>query len=349
MAVNITHVARRAGVSPATVSRVLNGNYPVATGTRERVLQAVRELGYVANAHAQALLKASSGTVGVILHDVSDPYFAEICRGIQEVAAARNRLVVLCNSLRDPAREITYIEMLRAHRVDAVIMAGGYILDEGYLLVLQEQALRLRGQGSRLVLCGRHPVSADAVVPDNTGGAAQLVRHLLRAGHRRIAHIAGPRGFSTTQDRQEGYLGALASFAVEADPALMVSGDFSRQGGYEATIGLLQSSVDFTAIFAANDLVAVGSMAALREHGVRVPDDVSLVGFDDLPISRDITPPLTTVKVPMVEMGRRSMELALQERDAACRVVRLPTELVERQSVRVHEPVHAFDKEDDRG
>jgi LacI family transcriptional regulator len=333
MPANITDVARRAGVSTASVSRVLNRNYPVSDGVRQRVLEAVRDLGYVANAHARALLTSTSGTVGVILHDVSDPYFAEIVRGIQEVAARENRLVVICNSLREPTREITYIEMLRAHRVDAIIMAGGHILDDEYLIALREQALQLRAQGSRLVLCGRHPVRADAVVPNNTAGGARLARHLLERGHRRIAHITGPANLSTTQDRLDGYLGALASYAVEPDPALLVTGDFTREGGYEAAERLLAAATAFTAVCAANDLAAVGVLACLRDHGLRVPEDVSVAGFDDLPVARDVTPALTTIRVPMAEMGRQSMRLALRDPDAPAELVRLETDLVVRRSV----------------
>jgi LacI family transcriptional regulator len=333
MTATITDVARRAGVSTATVSRVLNRNYPVSDGVRQRVLDAVRDLGYVANAHARALLTSTSGTVGVILHDVSDPYFAEIVRGIQEVAGLEDRLVVICNSQREPDREITYIEMLRAQRVDAIIMAGGHILDDEYVMALREQALQLRAQGSRLILCGRHPVRADAVVPDNTAGGARLVRHLLDRGHRRIAHIAGPPNFSTTQDRLDGYREGLASFGLAADPDLVATGDFTREGGYGAAGRLLDAGVGFTAIFAANDLAAVGAMARLQERGLRVPEDVSVAGFDDVPVARDVTPALTTVRVPMVDMGRQSMRLALRDPGAPHEVVRLGTELVVRRSV----------------
>lgn len=329
----ITDVASRAGVSAATVSRVLNRNYPVAEETRLRVLAAVRDLGYVANAHARALLKSTTGVVGVILHDVSDPYFAEIVRGIQQLAAEHGKLVLLCNSLREPGREISYVETLRAHRVDAIILAGGYVHDDSYLLDLQEQAVRLREQGSRLVLCGRHPVRASAVQPDNVGGASRLTRHLLEQGHRRIAHLSGPANFSTTDDRLAGYRGALDAFGVELDPDLVVAADFSRDGGYAAARALLDSGRDFTAVFAANDLVAVGALAAFRERGLRVPEDVSLAGFDDLPVARDMCPPLTTVSVPMVEIGRRCMELAFAEPAPEIRVVRLPTQLVLRGSV----------------
>jgi LacI family transcriptional regulator len=328
----MSDVASRASVSLATVSRVINGNYPVADTTRERVLAAIRDLGYVVNAHARALITATTGTVGVIVHDSSDPYFGEIVRGVQQVADERGRFVMLCNSLRDPEREIIYIEMLRSHRVDAVILAGGYIEDDEYLLVLGEQARGLRSQGARLVMCGHHPVRAHAVVPENAAGANRITTELLRLGHRRIAHLAGPPRFSTTHDRIRGYRGALEAFGCTPDPALVVAGDFTRDGGMRACAQLLESGAEFTAIFAANDMMAVGALAALRERGVSVPGDVSLAGYDDIPLSRDITPALTTVRVPMVEMGRQAMRLAVQDDTVDEHVVRLPTELVSRAS-----------------
>ncbi len=215
MTTTIGDVAKRAGVSAATVSRVLNGNYPVAEGTRGRVMDAVHDLGYVANAHARALIKSTSGTVGVILHDVADPYFAEIVRGIQQVADETGRLVVLCSSLRDPAREITYIELLRGQRVDAVILTSGFVEDDEFLMALHEQARGLLAQGSQLVVCGQYPVRAAAVVPDNAGGAFRITSHLLALGHRRIAHLAGPSRFSTTQERRRGYEAALSAYGCE--------------------------------------------------------------------------------------------------------------------------------------
>jgi LacI family transcriptional regulator len=325
----ITDVARLAKVSPTTVSRVLNGGYPVSTATRDRVEQAVRELSYVRNAHAQALRVASTGLIGVIIHDVADPYFAEIVAGIQEVAATGQRLVVLCNSLRDPSSELRYVEMLRGQRADAVILAGGAIGDAAYLQELPLQARWLKAQGTRMIMCGRYALDADAVLPDNRGGAHLLARHLLRHGHRRIAEIAGPPNFSTTEERSAGLAAALEEAGVARDPSLV----FSRDGGYEAARSLLRARAEFTAIFAANDLMALGALAALREANLRVPQDVSLVGFDDLPILRDVVPGLTTVRVPMREMGRRCMELALGPSRRAHRVETLPVDLVERESV----------------
>jgi LacI family transcriptional regulator len=326
-------VADHAGVSPATVSRVLNGGYPVAGLTRAHVEKAVRALGYVRNAHAQALRRTSTGVVGVIIHDVADPYFAEIVAGVQEVAADNGVLVVLCNSLRNPDSELRYVEMLRGQRVDAVVLAGGAIEDAGYRRALQRQALELDRQGTPIVMCGRYSLKTHAVLPDNRGGAEMLTRHLLGRGHRRIAEITGPPLFSTTEERSAGHRAALEGAAVELDPSLTLPGHFTRDGGYEATRALIAGRRDFTAIFAANDLMAVGALAALREAGLGVPGDVSVVGFDDVPTVRDVVPGLTTVSVPMREMGRRSLRIGLARAGGGARVEILPVHLVERESV----------------
>jgi LacI family transcriptional regulator len=331
--VTISDVARQAGVSPATVSRVLNGGYPVARLTRAHVEKAVHDLGYVRNAHAQALRGTSTDVVGVIIHDVADPFFAEIMAGIQEVAAANGTLVVLCNSLRNPDSELRYLEMLRGQRVAAVILAGGAIEDATYLRALKRQARGLKQQGSSMVMCGRYSLITDAVLPDNRAGAELLTRHLLERGHRRIAEIMGPPNFSTTEDRSAGYRHVLESAGIAREPALVTAGDFTRDGGYEATMTLLRRQVDFTAIFAANDLMAMGALAALREHGLRVPDDVSVVGYDDVPTVRDVVPGLTTIRIPMRGMGRRCMQIALGGGGRKPAVEILPVQLVERESV----------------
>jgi LacI family transcriptional regulator len=328
----ISDVARAAAVSPTTVSRVLNGGYPVSRAARARVERAIEQLSYVRNAHAQALRQASTGVVGVVIHDVADPYFAEIVAGIQEVAAEGGRLVVLCNSLRDPAGQVRYIEMLRAQRVDAVIMAGGAFEDPSYRRNLRLQAMALERQGARVVLCGDRDPAADTVLPDNRGGAYRLARHLLERGHREIAEIAGPGGLSTTRERSEGLHAALRETGITVDSCPRECGEFSRDGGYVAMRRLLRGGARFTAVVAANDLTALGALAALREAGLRVPDDVSLVGYDDLPVLADVLPGITTVRVPMREMGRRCMALALRPREAST-VETLPVHLVERESV----------------
>jgi LacI family transcriptional regulator, galactose operon repressor len=332
--VTISNVASKAGVSPTTVSRVLNGGYPVAKDTRAQVEKVVRDLGYIRNAHAQALRRTSTGVIGVIIHDVADPYFSEIVAGIQEVAAANNRLVVLCNSLRDPKSEMQYVQMLRGQRVDAVILTGGAIEDAEYLRAIRNDARALKQQGSRMVICGRYSsVNTDVVVPDNRAGAELLTRYLLDKGHRKIVEMMGPPRFSTTDERSTGHRKALHDAGVERDPGLAVAAGFTRDGGYEATKELIASGAKFTAIYAANDLMALGALTALREARLRVPEDVSLVGFDDIPTVRDVMPGLTTVRVPMREMGRRSMQVALDGGGHRPRVQVLPVELIERESV----------------
>jgi LacI family transcriptional regulator len=332
--VTISDVANNAGVSATTVSRVLNGGYPVAKPTRLQVEKVVRDLGYIRNMHAQALRGTSTGVVGVIIHDIADPYFSEIAAGIQEVAAANQRLVVVCNSLREPASELRYVQMLRGQRVDAIILTGGAIEDAAYLRALRQDAAALKQQGARMVICGRYSsVNTHTVLADNRRGGELITQHLIEWGHRRIVEIMGPANFSTTEERSTGHRQALAEAGFEADPSLATYGGFTRDGGYAAAREMLASGADFTAIYAANDQMAVGALAALREAGLRVPEDVSLVGFDDIPTIRDVIPGLTTIRVAMREMGRCAMEIAIGGGNRRPRVVVLPVHLVERESV----------------
>jgi LacI family transcriptional regulator len=241
---------------------------------------------------------------------------------------------VLCNSLRDPASELQYVQMLRGQRVDAVILTGGAVEDAAYLRAIRQDASALKRQGARMVICGRYSsVTTPTVVPDNRRGGELLTNHLIEKGHRRIVEIMGPSNFSTTDERSAGHRKALADAGIERDPSLSVHGGFTRNGGYEAARSMISSGAAFTAIYAANDQMAVGALAALREAGLRVPEDVSLVGFDDIPTIRDVVPALTTIRVPMREMGRRSMQIAIDGGDHRPRVVVLPVELVERESV----------------
>lgn len=338
MPVTLVEVAARAGVSPATVSRVLNGNYPVAESTRQRVEEAVRELDYVVNAHARALLHATSGIVGVVLNDASDPFFAGIARGIQGAAAETSRLSVICNSEGDPEQEFAFLDLLRGHRADAVILVGAAPEDEEYRAAATARAKGLRSSGTRLVLCGRPSPGDDApgdvVTIDNEAGSTAITRHLVELGHRRIAYVTGPDGRSTTTARLAGFRAALAEAGMAVDENLVVHGDFSRQAGREAVERLLAAGRDFTAVLAANDLVAAGAVSALRAAGRRIPEDVSVAGYDNLPTAVDVWPNLTTVHVPLEEIGRKAVELAFGPADSRA-VVTIPTELLVRDSTTV--------------
>lgn len=335
MAVTLAAVAQRAGVSPATVSRVLNGDYPVAAETRKRVEKAVRELDYVVNAHARALLHSTSGMIGTLLNDVSDPFFALVAKGIQNAAADMDRLVVTCNTNGDPDREFAYIEMLRRHRADAVIIVGAGPEDSNYRRQLAAQARGLRAQGSRLVLCGRpkpiRDAPANVVSFDHHATGRTVAEHLIGLGHRRIAYLGGPAGRTTSTERRRGFTDAMTAAGLKIDERLVADGDFTRDGGYAAARQLLDSGADFTAIVAGNDQMAIGILVALRDAGRSVPGDVSVAGFGDIPIVADMTPALTTVHLPLEEAGRQALALAFAPQGPT-KTVSLPHRLVVRES-----------------
>jgi LacI family transcriptional regulator len=335
MAVTLSDVADRAGVSPATVSRVLNGNYPVAAKTRQRVEKAIRDLDYVVNAHARALLHATSGMIGVVLNDLADPFFATVASGIQSAALPMQRLVIVCSSGGDQETEFAYIEMLRRHRAEVVILVGSSPEDAAYKRALAGQAKGLHAQGSRLVLCGRPAPSrhtpAAVVSVDESRSLRELAEYLSQQGHRRIGYLAGPPNQSTSTARRSSLTNALQRVGIRLPDGFVAQGEFTRESGYEATCRLISGGVKFTALCAANDLMAAGAMRALDESGVDVPGDVSVIGFDDLPVATDITPKLTTIRVPLVEVGQHAVAMAFAPESANRRRL-LPTRLIVRGS-----------------
>ena len=228
----LADVARRARVSPATASRVINGsNKPVADGLRERVLKAVADLRYVPNAHAQNLARAQRSAVGVIVHDVSDPYFAEITRGLQRVASSFGQLLVICNSYREPERELAYVALLRAQQVHALILAGSGYHDDAFTERLNAELGAYQQAGGRVAVIGRHRLVGSAVLPANEDGAYALGLRVFGLGHRRVAIIAGPRWLTTTTDRltgfrraaEEGDEGARVALELISEPARFLS------------------------------------------------------------------------------------------------------------------------------
>ncbi|MEH1013330.1 LacI family DNA-binding transcriptional regulator [Micromonospora sp. CPCC 206060] len=329
----LADVARRAGVSPATASRVINGSSkPVADELRERVMQAVAELRYVPNAYAQLLARSDRTAVGVIVHDVSDPYFAEVTRGLQRVATERGRLLIICNSYRDPERELEYVELLRGQQVAALILAGSGYHDPAFTTLLNEKLAAYEATGGRVAVIGRHEHSGDAVMPANEDGGYLVGRELLALGHRMVGVIAGPRVLTTTTDRIAGLRRAFAAQGLTLPEEHICYAGFDRDGGVQATGALLDAVPGLTAVVALNDQMAIGALALLRSRGIAVPERVSVTGFDDMPIARDVTPALTTVRLPLVEMGVRAMTLALDPGTTGGRVEVLAAELVRRDS-----------------
>lgn len=336
----LADVARLAGVSQATVSRIVNGSAKLVTDElRARVLRAVAELQYVPNAHARQLARAERIAVGVIVHDVSDPYFAEITRGLQRVATEHGRLLIICNSYRDPVRELEYVELLRANQVAAIVLAGSGYHDAAFTRALNLKLSAYLTSGGRVTVIGRHQVAGASVMPDNVTGGYLIGLEVLGLGHMRVGVVAGPRVLTTTTYRIAGLRRAVREYGRSLPARRVEYADFSRDGGAAAAVRLLDTNPGLTAIIALNDSMAIGVLATLRARGIAVPADMSVAGFDDMPIARDVIPALTTVGLPLVEMGARAMTLALdpaatnQQVNGAARIERIEAVLIRRESV----------------
>ena len=327
MAVNLRDVARRAGVSVPTASRVLSGSdYPVAEDLRAKVVEAARDLDYVPNAQAQALLSGDPRTVGVLVGTVDDPYFSEIVNGVQDVATARHLLVTICNTDRDIDRELEYFRLLQAHRTGYVIIAGSGLVDEAYIAGMDARIRSFTTSGGRAVAIGHPQVPVDRVVTDNAGGARELGRHLLSLGHRQIGVLVGVANVSSTIERLDG----LRAVVAEAGGALHLRhGEATRDAGYAGAGELLAAHPATTALVGTADQMAIGALSWLREHGRRVPEEVSVAGFNDIAVSRDLQ--LTSVRLPLRQMGSAALELALTPApDQELIETMRPTELVVR-------------------
>jgi LacI family transcriptional regulator len=325
-------VALLAGVSESTASRALSRSRQVRPELRERVLAAAAKLNYQANPHAQALAGSRDPSIGVVVHDVSDPYFSEIICGALDGAEMSGRMLLICNTYRDPEREIAYIRHFRALRADGLILAGSGYLDREIAARISSEILGFERGGGHAVLIGRHATVADSVLPDNADGSRQMSRYLAELGHRRIGVISGPPTLTSTQDRLTSFQKELAIQGVPLRQEQIRYGRFNRADGEKAAGELLAAITGLTAIFAMNDVMAIGALAALRQRGLRVPEDVSVAGFDDIPVAADLSPALTTIHVPLVEIGRRASALALEPHTDGFRAYRLGTELIVRAS-----------------
>jgi LacI family transcriptional regulator len=303
---SITEVARLAGVSTATVSRVVSASdYAVSAQTRERVLEAARTLDYVPNALARGLLKSHVPVVGVIVHDITDPYFAEVVRGVEDAASPGGYLVITCSSERNAERENAYVRLLRSMRAAAVIFAGSGLDDPALNEDLPKHVAAMRSYGAAVVHLSPHALGEPEIGVDNAGGVAAIVGELVALGHRRIAFLAGPASLYVARSRLEGYRRGLADAGIAFDPHLVVTTTFDDAGGAAGVDRLLAGDAAFSAICCANDLLALGALERLDRLGIDVPADVSVSGFDDIRMAAMTTPSLSTVRLPLREMGRR--------------------------------------------
>ncbi len=310
---SITDVARLAGVSTATVSRVVSAApYAVSPATRARVLDAARTLDYVPNALARGLLKSYIPVVGVIVHDITDPYFAEVVRGVEDAASVGGFLVVTCSSDRIAEREHSYVRLLRSMRAATLIFAGSGLADPALNAEVAKHVVAMREYGAAVVHLSPHADGAADIGVDNEAGIARMVAALVELGHRQIAFLAGPSTLYVSHQRLEGYRRGLANAGIPYDERLVVSTGFNREGGALAIDALLAGEAPFTAVFAANDLLALGAMQRLAALGIDVPGRVSVAGFDDIQTAAMATPSLSTVRLPLHEIGRRAFEYAEQ-------------------------------------
>jgi len=304
MKVSIKDVAKAAGVSHSTVSRALADNPLIAQATRARVQRIAKKMGYAPNAIARGLVTRRTHAIGVIVTSIADPFVSEVVRGIEETAGDHQYRVFLGTSHNDPAREVNLVKAMREWRVDGVIVASSRV---GALYKPMLKAI-----GAPIVVINNEHAGSyiHSVAVDDVQGAELATRHLIEQGHRVIGHISGPAGYSSSDNRLAGYRRALTKARIPFDASRVIPGNGRADGGEQVTQLFARSPVP-TAIFCYNDMTAIGALAALKRRGLRVPDDISLIGFDDIPFAAYVDPPLTTIHQPKDEMGRLATGMLL--------------------------------------
>lgn len=326
----ISDVAKRAGVAPATVSRVINNVGNVSLTTQGKVQQAIKELGYVPSGVAQSLRSKRTRSLALLVPDITNAFWTTVARGVEDAAQGRNYSILLCNTDENSAKQRRYLDVVISQGVDGVIVAP-HGADAHTLKKLQDRAIPT-------VIIDRYIKgwNTDTVNGDSISGARALAQHLVGLGHTRIAMIAGPANTSTAIDRVAGYRIALAEAGIPLDPALIKCGEFRSASGERLTCQVLDAGLNPTAIFAANNAIAIGVVDALGKRGLRVPEDIALVCFDDLPNTSHFFPFFTVAVQPAYEMGINAVQLLLSRLDAEVnlqpRHVVLPTRLIIRHS-----------------
>jgi DNA-binding LacI/PurR family transcriptional regulator len=330
--VTMRQIAERAGVSIGTVSHVINETATVRPKLRERVIEAIRSMGYQPSALAQGLRKNRTNMLGMVIPDITNPFFPGVVRGVEDVAYKRSFRVILCNADNDPSKEESYVRELRSYHIAGLLIIPAVGADiAGHL--------RAYASASVPVVCiDRVPDGwkGDAVLVANAEGAYLATRHLIQMGHKHLAVIAGPLGLTNAAERLKGFTRALNEARIEIEPEFVQEARFDTASGYQAALRLLRMLPRPTAIFACNDLMAFGVLQAARELSLRCPEDLSIAGFDSLEFTKLTDPSLTSVYQPGYQLGATAARLLLQRVDgmrSAPERVLLPTELKKRDSV----------------
>ena len=325
----LSDVATAAGVSLATASRALNGQTGVGAELAEKVRVVARNLGYVPNVHARQLAGGTTSVIGLIVHEIDDPFFTEIAGGIVRSALAENLMVQVSHSGRDPEQELQEITTFVVQDVDGIIIAGSGYVDPAKEAGAKEVLRAYQQRGGRVAVIGRHHLGVDAVLPDNVAVGALAGQHLVELGHRDVLIASGSDQLTTIADRLTGICSAFQKVGVQ--PTVLQE-SFSLSGGARIASRIGDPDVRPTAILALSDLMAIGVLQELRRQGLRVPDDISVMGIDDITVAQSLAPALTTVAVPLNEMGEIAFSMVRKPSAARPRRRVLPAQLVVRES-----------------
>ncbi len=338
--VTIANVAEHAHVSHATVSRVLNNNDSVNPILRERVLSAVKALGYKPNRAAQRLRSNISDVIGVIVSDIQSPFFVSIVRGIEDAAYANQMNIVLCNADEDLDRQKTYLSYLQAENVAGIIVSPTWHMNESNELQMFQDS------GIPIVLIDRivDNYQFDTVSVDNIDGAYTATKHLIDIGYKKIGILGGNLKLSTGKGRYEGYLKAMQDAHLEIPDPYVMFGDFTEQDGYRLTLDMLSQDNPPEALFVNNNLSTMGALKAIRELGYKMPQDLALIGFDDIPMATELATPITVIAQPTHDLGSEAVRLLLRRLktpQAPFQSLMLQTQLIVREScgysIRIHD------------
>ena len=307
MRVSIKDIAEAAGVSHSTVSRALSNSPLVKAETKTRIQRLAREMGYTPDAIARSLVTQHTRTVGVVVTTITDPFVAEVVQGVEDTAQANDYSVILASSASEPERELAAVEMLRAKRVDSVIVTSSRVgaLYLEHLECIDVPVVLVNNHNEQ---SGRYTFSVSV---DNQHGGHLATVHLIQRGHRRIGYVSGLADHSDDTERMAGYRQALDEAGIAFNPALVTPGNGSLDGGGRALRTLADLAELPTAVFCYNDMTAIGLMSAARQAALSMPEDLAVVGFDDIPLAAHVYPPLTTVAQPQRDMGRQAMNMAL--------------------------------------
>jgi LacI family transcriptional regulator len=333
---SINDVAKYAGVSITTVSRVLNNSsHPVNPETRQKVQEAIKALNFAPSQLARALASEKTHLIGVLVGDGSDPYFANIVRGISDTAQENGYLPIICNTNRLPQVELSFLGILRDYNADAIIFAGGGLVESDCQAELCEIVDQLRSNGIPVIALSSQYLDVPQVRIDDVCAAREMTEFLLSLGHKQIGFIAGPSNLITSTLRLEGYRQALAGAGIPYSPDLVYEGNFTYESGKQAALALMSNPNPPSAIFGSNDQEALGCLYQLRSTGYRVPEQVSVAGFDDIESTQYVYPALTTIHVPMQkigEMGVRQVLKGINREDTVDEISIIPHQLVIRDS-----------------